>query len=330
MNKKSLTVVAAGLSAMFAAQSANAGIVDTIKGWFGLNKPAPMERPAPLAAPAPIEEEVPAEPTAEAAPDLIKGEKPVEVAAKTVDAKQTPSKDVPTNKANEIFRNVGVNPFTGKALTYEERAKRLELMKLDSSTIEEEIRQEGLKYDLAQLPVERENRIALLRNAGQMANSSATNSRPSVTAAAPAKKTVKRTKPIGEPNLAAAGPSIVVPPAPPAPPEPKIEVSSILSKAGVPVSAIIMYEGKLLSVKDGQDTEFGKIKIISSDKVQVGSRTASLKTGVNRVFITDADPANRPQMTSAATMPSAAPSAPVNAATTPTNFVPTLPPLPTR
>lgn len=329
MKKAKLTVLALALSSVFAS-SANAGFVDEainkVKSVLGLSKPTPPAPPVilntPPVDPAPTPEGATAEP---AAPDLLVQQPTASLNAKKDSKVDTKSVTAVKTAEPGIYDDIGINPFTGKPLTLEQRQRRLDVLKSDSQYLEEQIKQQNLRYELDALPVRKQAELAAMRGVANGNNGASQAAAPSPVVQKV--KKAKRSKPVGEPLVVA--PTVIVPQAP-AVIEPRYEVVSIMGGANSK-SAILSVDGRNVSVRDGQNSEFGKISIPDGERVVVGNKTISIRQGINRVYVSDASTGAINSVAGGTPLQTA----PVQAAPQATGgqaggFVPSLPPLPLR
>lgn len=166
----------------------------------------------------------------------------------------------------------GINPFTGKALTIEDQLRQLELLKLQTSMLEEQLRQTNLREDTLNVParknVER-NQAATSVLKEQVAQkelraavAGRTGSAPAEASDAPKPKATKKAVKAAEPSK----PVVVVPA-----PKPMPSVSSVMSMGGTKTAVLTSNEGSLV-VRIGDSTPWGKVSAVTDNSVTVDGK----------------------------------------------------------
>ena len=190
---------------------------------------------------------------------------------------------------------LGVNPFTGKALSVEEQLRQLEQMKLQTAAMEEQLRQANLQEDARNVPVRKEvertqAQTSMLKE--QVAqrelrnNAGAPRSSAEPTAGAEVAKPVKQPKPAKKP--ASKGPEVseaVKPVQPVAKPVPT--VTSVFSVGGAKAAVLSSAEGSTV-VRTGEMSPWGRVTSIQDDAVSLdGKKLAVHNRTLSRVTLSD-------------------------------------------
>lgn len=178
----------------------------------------------------------------------------------------------------------GVNPFLGTPLNFESAKQDLELAKVRSQLLDEQVKQRAAEIDLKQLPSKRE---AELRKT--LYGASSMTPPPDLPAIqldgsmkAPAKKAASKKN--------AAKPVDVAPAAPVVPPAPRVEVLGLTDSADGR-SAMISINGNVASVKSGDMTPVGRVQL-NGDQVVVGGRNYAMHSAtLSRLTVPSTAPA---------------------------------------
>lgn len=191
---------------------------------------------------------------------------------------------------------LGVNPFTGKALSVEEQLRQLEQMKLQTAAMEEQLRQANLQEDARNVPVRKEvertqaqtsmlkEQVAQreLRNNAGGAPRSAADPAADVADAKP----VKQPKPAKKP--ASKGPEVSEPVKPVQPAaKPVPTVTSVFSVGGAKAAVLSSAEGSTV-VRTGEMSPWGRVTSIQDDAVTLdGKKLAVHNRTLSRVTLSD-------------------------------------------
>lgn len=198
-----------------------------------------------------------------------------------------------------------VNPFLGKPISLETRQRSLEIAKMETSLLEEQLKQASLTEDMAVMPLKKKVETAqattarmkeeLLQKEVAMApklkaqadadGRKGLNPMPlPVEAKAKVKtRSVQKAKP-AENDAASAKPAV----APVQPP--RIEVTTIMNFGGTR-TAVLDIDGNILTVKQGDNTPVGQIDIVDDQAVRVGGRAYKVHGAtLARVVISDPKP----------------------------------------
>lgn len=179
----------------------------------------------------------------------------------------------------------GVNPFLGTPLNFEGAKQELELAKVRSQLLDEQVKQRASEIDLKQLPSKREAELRkTLYGASSM---TPPPDLPEIqldgTVKAPSKKATSKKK-------AQAKPVDAAPAAPVVPPAPRVEVLGMTdSKEGR--SAMISINGSVASVKSGDMTQLGRVQV-NDDQVMVGGKNYAMHSAtLSRLAVPSTAPA---------------------------------------
>lgn len=157
----------------------------------------------------------------------------------------------------------GVNPFLGTPINFENTKQQLELAKLQTQLLDEQVKQRAAEIDLKQLPKKRDVELRkLMYGAG-----GASADIPAIQLDGGAPKTAKASsKKKAAPKAEAAAPAV--------PMAPRVEVLGV-TDAGGGKSAMISVNGNIASVTTGDMTPAGRVQL-SGDKVIVGGKSYAL------------------------------------------------------
>lgn len=235
----------------------------------------------------------------------------------------------------------GVNPFVGKSLSLETHQQALETSKMATALMEEQFKQATLAEDLRTLPMKKQVEMAQATTARMKEELSQKEVQQGpkkalvdMGGAAPAEKAKPKVRPAKK-VAKVASPVTAPTPAPVARTIP-VEVTSILNFDGVR-SAVLDFDGNILSAKQGDATPLGTVEILDDQSVRIGARTYKVHgSTLARVVISDPKPVDPLKMVqtpvpapAAAVAPGAAPASFPPPAQLPAsrNGQPTLPPL---
>lgn len=177
----------------------------------------------------------------------------------------------------------GVNPFLGTPLNFENAKQELELSKIRSQLLDEQVKQRAAEIDLKQLPSKREAELRkTLYGASSM---TPPPDLPEIqidgTMKAPKKASAKKK---------AAKPVEVAPSAPVAPPAPRVEVLGMTDSADGR-SAMISINGNVASVKSGDMSPLGRVQI-NGDRVAIGGQSYAMHSAtLSRLTVPSTTPA---------------------------------------
>lgn len=227
----------------------------------------------------------------------------------------------------------GVNPFNGKTLSLEARQRALEVAKMETTLLEEQLKQAAVTQDMTVMPLKKQVETAQATTArmkeelmqkelvqapktaaaAAAAAAKASNPMPIPAEAKAKAKTRPSQKAKPAPAEAAASKPVVAPP-----PAPSVEVSTIMNFGGTR-AAVLDFDGNLLTVKQGDNTPMGQVDIVDDQSVRIGGRAYKVHGAtLARVVISDpkiVDPR----------APVAAPVAAVSTPTTPSAAMATFP-----
>lgn len=181
----------------------------------------------------------------------------------------------------------GVNPFLGTPLNFESAKQDLELAKVRSQLLDEQVKQRAAEIDLKQLPSKREAELRkTLYGASSM---TPPPDLPEIqldgSMKAPAKKAAPKKKAAKPADAAPAAPA-----APLAPPAPRVEVLGMTDSADGR-SAMISINGNVASVKTGDMTPVGRVQL-NGDQVMVGGRNYAMHSAtLSRLTVPSMAPA---------------------------------------
>lgn len=245
---------------------------------------APVAQPAPAAPSAPV-----AQPPAVASASQVNGE---------------------------------TNPFTGKDLQVEARQAQIESAKLDTELMIERLKQANLLADLTYLPLKKKAEVSTLPG---ITAAAATSAKPAATSdaeqpAAPrkaVKKKAKKAEPKPQPVQTAT----------PEAKAPEVPMASLtgISINGDKASVILEAEnGGILSANDGDMTPYGRLRVVNSKSVILGTRHLVIRDAMlSRLHVSDQAPVDdRIKNNTVITAPQATKPASANIP------LPPLPPLP--
>jgi hypothetical protein len=225
----------------------------------------------------------------------------------------------------------GVNPFTGKSQNLEARQRALEVAKMETALLEEQLKQAALSEDLVVMPLKKQVETAQATTARmkeelaqkevimapKLAAIQAANAQKALNPMPlPAEAKAKpKTRPVKVKPVAEAAPvKPVVAPVP----APRIEVSTIMNFGGTR-AAVLDIDNNILTVKHGDNTPVGMVEIIDDQSVRVGGRAYKVHGAtLARVVISDPKPVDP----KAPVMAPAMPAAPAAAATAPSAVFP--------
>lgn len=178
----------------------------------------------------------------------------------------------------------GVNPFLGTPLNFENAKQELELAKVRSQLLDEQVKQRSSEIDLKQLPSKRE---AELRKTLYGASSMTP---PPDLPEIQLDGTLKSSSKKAAAKKKTAKPVEVAPAAPVVPPAPRVEVLGMTdSQEGR--SAMISINGNVASVKSGDMTPLGRVQV-SGDQVVVGGKSYAMHSAtLSRLTVPSVAPA---------------------------------------
>lgn len=165
-----------------------------------------------------------------------------------------------------------VNPFTGKALNFEQAQRQLELLRLQSQVLEEQLRQVGLTEDMKNVPLRKAVEAATaatalrkeanvqqqLEQAAQAAARSEAEARANARAA---KQQVSRAAKPAQP--ARSEPVVAAPP--------PIRLVSVLNVAGQRAAVFTVGDASMI-VRQGEQSPFGLVDIAGANAVRLGTQ----------------------------------------------------------
>jgi hypothetical protein len=194
-----------------------------------------------------------------------------------------------------------VNPFSGKSLSLESRQRALEIAKMETSLLEEQLKQASLAEDMAVMPLKKQVETAQATTARmkeELLQKEVTNA-PKI-AAIQAAAAQKALNPMPVPSAAKARPVKKVKPVEPvvetvkpvAPPVhvPRIELTTIMNFGGTR-AAVLDVDGNILTVKSGDNTPIGIVEIVDDQSVRVNGKPYKVHGAtLARVVISDPKP----------------------------------------
>lgn len=224
--------------------------------------------------------------------------------------------------------NAGVNPFIGKPLSLETRQRALEVSKMETELLEEQLKQATLAEDMKSLPFKKQVETAQATTARLkeeraqkevVQETKAVGAKPAGLGAAVAAARPKPvTRPVKKPKAVAASDTAAAPVAPA--PEARVELTSVLNFGGTR-SAVLDIDGSILTAKHGDKTPLGMVDIVDDQSVRIGTRTFKVHGAtLARVVISDPKPVDPLKMVSAPVPVTAA--APAAGAPAPASFPP--------
>lgn len=219
--------------------------------------------------------------------------------------------------------SIEVNPFTGKPLSVEQIQRELELSRLRTQMLEEQLKQTNIKEEMTALPLRKAVETSQARTAAKkeenamfeldMRLKEMQKERQKALEEEAAKKRAAKE---AEARRAAAQavqlrPALqpAEPVAPVQPPKPRLELVSVM-KVGSSTSVLLSVNGDLIAIKDGEATPWGEVRILNEREVSVGNETLSVHGRTVSRFAVEKEE----------------PSAPKGFAAPPANFTPTAPP----
>jgi hypothetical protein len=222
-----------------------------------------------------------------------------------------------------------INPFVGKPLSLETSQRALEVSKMETSLLEEHLKQATLAEDLKSLPFKKQVETAQATTARlkeeraqkeALLDTKALGAKPAGLAAAvpaarpnPPARPVKKAKPVAKAASATPAPAVQAP-------EPRVELTSVLNFGGTR-SAVLDIDGGILTAKQGDKTPLGTVDIVDDQSVRIGARTYKVHGAtLSRVVISDPKPVDPLKMVQAPVPVAAA--APAAGAPVPANFPP--------
>lgn len=168
--------------------------------------------------------------------------------------------------APAFAQSFDVNPYTGDAYSLEGLSRELETARAQTAVLEERVKQAQLSMTLNVVPARQRAELEALEMQAKAA--SQVNSPP--------------------PPPAQPTPPRETRPAPP--PEPVIWLSGVI-RSGDSLSALIDVDGHPMAVKNGDQTQFGSVTILSEQAVQLGGRELRVNENmIARVALPDAEP----------------------------------------
>lgn len=167
-----------------------------------------------------------------------------------------------------------VNPFTGKALNFEQGQRQLELLRLQSQVLEEQLKQVGLTEDMKNVPLRKAVEAAtattaLRKEAGvqqqleQAAQAVARSEAEARAAARAAKQQASRAPKPAQPARSE--------PAAAAPAPPPIRLVSVLSVAGQRAAVFTVGDASMI-VRQGEQSPFGLVDIVDANVARLGAQ----------------------------------------------------------
>jgi hypothetical protein len=180
-----------------------------------------------------------------------------------------------------------INPFTGKPLSVEQIQRELELSRLRTQMLEEQLKQTNIQEEMTALPLRKAVETSQARTAAKkeenamfeldMRLKEMQKERQRAIEEEAAKKRAAKQAEERKAAAAAAAQAVQVRPAPQPvipvePPKPKLELLSVM-QVGASASILLSVNGDLISIKDGEQTPWGDVDIVNEREVRIGSET---------------------------------------------------------
>lgn len=222
--------------------------------------------------------------------------------APTASASTPPKQAEPAAQPRASNTSEGVNPFTSRPLRLESRQRDLEISKLDTALLEEQLKRSVLSHDMELLPTKKaaektqieSQAKAVARQAAGLPPVGASLPTPASASAMPAAAAATTPKAASRPSSksaktkAAPAPQASVPPAAPMIVHP--EVVAVMTAGGTP-SAVIAVAGQTMLVPSGQMTPMGKLEVLDESSVRLGARTLQVHGWtLSRQVVSDVKP----------------------------------------
>lgn len=217
-----------------------------------------------------------------------------------------------------------VNPFSGKPISLETRQRSLEIAKMETTLLEEQLKQAALTEDMAIMPLKKkvetaqattarmkeelaQKDIAMAPKLKGLADADARKASNPMPLPSEAKAKLKsKTRP-GQKTKPVVPDDATVKPVAAAVPPPHIEVTTVMSFGGTR-SAVLDIDGNILTVKQGDNTPMGTVEIVDDQSVRVGGRAYKVHGAtLARVVISDPKPVDPKAPVAAPLAPVAAP-----------------------
>lgn len=183
-----------------------------------------------------------------------------------------------------------VNPFTGKPLSVEQIQRELELSRLRTQMLEEQLKQTNIQEEMTALPVRKAVEISQARTAAKkeenamfeldMRLKEMQKERQRAIKEEAANKRAAKQAEERKAAAAAAAQAVQVRPAPQPvvpvePPKPKIELLSVM-KVGPSASILLSINGDIVAIKEGEQTPWGDVSIVDEREVRIGAETLTV------------------------------------------------------
>lgn len=198
-----------------------------------------------------------------------------------------------------------VNPFSGKPVGLEARQRSLEIAKMETALLEEQLKQAALTEDMSIMPLKKrvetaqattarmkeelaQKEVAMAPKLKAQADADARKGLNPMPMPAEAKAKAK-TRPVKKVKVAEPAAAPVTPAVAPVT-APRIEVTTIMSFGGTR-AAVLDIDGNILTVKQGDNTPMGAVEIVDDQSVRVGGRAYKVHGAtLSRVVISDPKP----------------------------------------
>lgn len=215
----------------------------------------------------------------------------------TADAAKAPAKASPL-----------VNPFNGKQLSAEQIQHELEMTRMQTQLLEEQLKQTNLSEELKNVPLRKAVEAAQSKTAVQ--KEEVTQREMGLTAKAavapkkvvvPVKKSLRTAKAKKSDGNATSDAKPVAEAAAPRP-----TLSSVISVGGKK-SAVLEFAGGVMAVSEGDNTPFGPMHVVDNQTVQVGGQTLKVHQATLGRFVSSDPKPVKPGPSGAAPAVTAAP-----------------------
>lgn len=179
-----------------------------------------------------------------------------------------------------------VNPFTGNVTSVENSKKELDLLKLKTQMIEEQLKQKALELEQANLPIKKEAEILPAKVQIQTLEKKQSSEREAAERQkreeAANRERLKRMEQAAKEE--AAKPKFV--------PPPQVSLRSVI-ESGKMKQAIFEVNGSMQVYSNGDMSPFGEVRILSGNAVSLGSQAYQMQ-GINISKVRTVDHAPEP------------------------------------
>lgn len=223
------------------------------------NTPEKLPGKAPEKAPAIAE----AAPVRAAPARSAKATEPAPVAAHEQGGSSAPVVSPVTSGSN------AVNPFTGKALSIEQAQRQLELLRVQSQMLEEQLKQVGLTEEMKTVPLRKAVEAATATTA--LRKEASTQQQIEQSAQAAARSEAEARAAARAAARASAKPAQASAPAPAAAPAPPVRLVSVLNVGGRRAAVVTVGDASMI-VRQGESSPLGMVDIVDDSTARLGGQ----------------------------------------------------------